>query len=96
MKTRSSSGVNSKIDLGFDVDTLRIFDLDEDEEDQESTATTSGKSIVNQIKRSSQTKTDWTDTTAQVEMDPVTGKPIGKVSAQIDSTNLRNFLNSHK
>jgi len=35
MKTRSSSGVNSKIDLEFDVDSLRIRDLGDDEEYQE-------------------------------------------------------------
>jgi len=98
MKTRSSSGVNSKIDLGFDIDTLRIFDIDEDDMDDEgsSSGTTSGSSIVANIKRQSQTKTDWTDTTPEIEMDPVTGKPIGKVQAQADSTKLRSFLNTLK
>lgn len=32
MKTRSSSGVGSKVDLAFDVEGLRITDLEEDEE----------------------------------------------------------------
>jgi hypothetical protein len=32
MKTRSSSGVGQKVDLEFNVDTLRISDLGEDEE----------------------------------------------------------------
>ena len=31
MKTRSSSGVGQKIDLGYDIDTLKIFNLDEDQ-----------------------------------------------------------------
>lgn len=35
MKTRSSSGVGQKIDLAFDIDSLRIRDLEEDEEDAE-------------------------------------------------------------
>jgi len=39
MKTRSSSGVGSKLDLAFNMDSLRIQDLDEDE--QEDTTTTS-------------------------------------------------------
>ena len=39
MKTRSSSGVGQKLDLKFNVDSLRIEDLDEDE--QEDTSTTS-------------------------------------------------------
>jgi len=30
LKTRSSSGVGSKVNLGFDPNTLRIFDQDED------------------------------------------------------------------
>jgi replicative DNA helicase len=35
MKTRSSSGVGTKVDLGFDNDSLRIRDLEEDENDAE-------------------------------------------------------------
>jgi hypothetical protein len=35
MKTRSSSGVGNKVDLGFDVDSLRIRDLEDDEDDAE-------------------------------------------------------------
>ena len=31
LKTRSSSGVGSKVYLGFDPATLRIFDLEEDQ-----------------------------------------------------------------
>ena len=34
MKTRSSSGVGQKVDLEFDLETLRIRDLEEDEESQ--------------------------------------------------------------
>lgn len=35
MKTRSSSGVGQKVDLGFDIDSLRIRDLEPDEDDAE-------------------------------------------------------------
>jgi len=35
MKTRSSSGVGQKVDLAFDIDSLRIRDLEEDEEGAE-------------------------------------------------------------
>jgi replicative DNA helicase len=35
MKTRSSSGVGQKVDLAFDIDSLRIRDLEEDEDDAE-------------------------------------------------------------
>ena len=37
MKTRSSSGVGQKLDLKFNVDSLRIEDLDEDEQEDNST-----------------------------------------------------------
>jgi KaiC/GvpD/RAD55 family RecA-like ATPase len=49
MKTRSSSGVGSKIDLGFEIDTLRIIDIEGGEE--EGTATPS--SVMSNIKRTS-------------------------------------------
>jgi hypothetical protein len=35
MKTRSSSGVGTKLDLGYDINTLRITDLDEEEQSEE-------------------------------------------------------------
>jgi len=35
MKTRSSSGAGQKVDLDFNVESLRIIDLDEDAEDSE-------------------------------------------------------------
>ena len=41
MKTRSSSGVGSKVDLKFNPDTLRIEDLDEDDEDAMTVTTSS-------------------------------------------------------
>jgi len=53
MKTRSSSGVGSKVDLKFNPDTLRIEDLDEDDEDA-TTVTTNA--LVDQLKRTSAIK----------------------------------------
>ena len=50
MKTRSRSGVGSKVDLKFNPDTLRIEDLDDDDDDA-MTVTTS--SLVDQLKRNS-------------------------------------------
>ena len=49
MKTRSSSGVGSKIDLKFNPDTLRIEDLEEGDEDA-NTVTSVG--LLDQLKRS--------------------------------------------
>lgn len=95
MKTRSSSGVNSKIDLGFDLDTLRIFDIDQDEEDDTgSTGSSTGSDIVKNLKRKNETETDFTDTTAEV--DPAQGSSVGKIRAETDSTKLRSFLNNLK
>lgn len=48
MKTRSSSGVGSKVDLAFDVNTLRIMDLPDDAEGAE-IATAS--SLLSQLAR---------------------------------------------
>jgi archaellum biogenesis ATPase FlaH len=86
MKTRSSSGVGSKIDLGFDIDTLRIFDLDEDEEDNYQSSSGSS-TIMDNLKRSSNTPTEPRE-------DPTEGTSIGKVRAETDSTKLRQFLNN--
>jgi len=82
MKTRSSSGVGQKIDLEFDVDSLRIRDLGEDEEYQEFQKRKS--TVFDQIKRGN---------TAPVEKeDPSEGDTVGKIKAEADSTALRQFL----
>ena len=48
MKTRSSSGVGSKLDLDFNIETLRITDLDEDAADADSGGTSA---IYDKLKR---------------------------------------------
>ena len=85
MKTRSSSGVGQKIDLEFDVDSLRIRNLDEDDDDTYSNPT-QGSSILNNIKRTASTDTSFTDN------EPDEGAPVKKVRADTDSTKLREFL----
>ena len=55
MKTRSSSGVGSKVDLKFNPDTLRIEDLEEGEEDANTVST---KGLVEQLKRSGAIKAE--------------------------------------
>lgn len=84
MKTRSSSGVGQKVDLEFNIDTLRISDLGDDEEttssslsQQRSSPTTA--SVMEGLKRTSVVSTASIET-----IDPETGeiiktsKPIGK------------------
>jgi len=90
MKTRSSSGVNSKIDLEFDVDSLRIRDLGEDEDNSTGTTSSAGSSVLNHLKRNNTTVIDHTATTA----DPDEGAPVGKIRAEADSTALRSFLSN--
>jgi archaellum biogenesis ATPase FlaH len=50
MKTRSSSGVGMKIDLGYDIDTLRITDIEEDQGYGNASAPTAGNALLNSIK----------------------------------------------
>jgi len=83
MKTRSSSGVGQKIDLEFDVDSLRIRDLGEDEEYKEFEKRKS--TVFDQIKRGS-------GTPAVEKEDPSDGDTVGKIKAEADSTALRQFL----
>ena len=64
MKTRSSSGVGTKVDLSFDPDTLRIEDLGEDEEDAMTVTT---NNLVDQLKRSNSIKTEDPEQTNTIE-----------------------------
>ena len=89
MKTRSSSGVGSKVDLEFDVDTLRITDLGEDEQENSAGAGRSS-TVLDQIKR---TAIPTSGTVTERE-DPAEGSPVGKIRAETDSTKLRQFLNN--
>jgi len=50
MKTRSSSGVGSKVDLAFNTKSLRIYDL---EEGDDTAITSASKGIYEQLKRNS-------------------------------------------
>ena len=88
MKTRSSSGVGQKIDLEFDVDSLRIRDLGEDEEYKEFDKRKS--TVFDQIKRSSGAPIEQSTT----REDPSEGDTVGKIRAQTDSTKLKQFLNN--
>jgi archaellum biogenesis ATPase FlaH len=89
MKTRSSSGVNSKIDLEFDVDTLRITDLGEDSEDDRSPSSNSASSnLLNNLKRNS------AQAVSEPVGDPTAGSTPGKIRAEVSSTQLRSFLNN--
>ena len=95
MKTRSSSGVGMKIDLEFDMDSLRIRDLADDSEYQEFDKRKS--TIYNSIKQGTTVTPDLTDNSVEAGKpitppDPTKGDSIGRIEPKTDSTKLREFL----
>ncbi len=80
MKTRSSSGVGQKIDLEFDVESLRIRDLGEDQEYQQFKKQTS--SIYDQLKN----KSNDTGVIDAPESD------TQKITASVQSSKLKDML----
>ena len=87
MKTRSSSGVGQKVDLEFDVDTLRISDLLE--EDSQSSGTSTPSTIYSNLKKQSTIDNSEQEETRS---DPTEGVTVGKVSGKTQSTKLRELL----
>jgi archaellum biogenesis ATPase FlaH len=86
MKTRSSSGVGQKVDLEFDIDSLRISDLAEDEQNSYQSQSSS---IVSNLKKQSTVETTQDES---MRSDPSEGSTIGKVSGKTQSTKLRELL----
>jgi len=92
MKTRSSSGVGMKIDLEFNIETLKISDLPEDEQEGNGATSRGTSSIIQNIKNRSTVKESIDEDTG--EIDPSQGASLGKVRATVQSTKLREILNS--
>jgi len=92
MKTRSSSGVGQKVDLEFDVDSLRIRDLNEEETQSYNQQ---GKSkIYDSLKQTSKVTGSDTPKDARSDVpDPRKGDAIGKVKATVEGGKLRQLLN---
>jgi len=87
MKTRSSSGVGMKVDLEYNMDTLRISDLPEDEQEHSGSAPRGTSSIIDNIKRKSNVDNESRE-------EPTQGVSVGKVRAKVESTKLREILNN--
>jgi hypothetical protein len=87
MKTRSSSGVGMKIDLEFNLESLKISDLPEDEQDHGGSAPRGTSSIIDNLKR----KTTLQEAERE---EPTDGVPVGKVRATVESSKLRELLNN--
>ncbi|MCX7592448.1 MAG: hypothetical protein N2235_01565 [Fischerella sp.] len=79
MKTRSSSGVGTKVDLEFDMATLRITNLDQDQQSAGSTSEQAA-SILNNIKATSTVKSK----------DEVQDMP--KIQGDVQASKLKNLL----
>jgi archaellum biogenesis ATPase FlaH len=80
MKTRSSNGVGQKIDLAYDIETMRITDTGEEQGD-EKVSQSGASSILNQIKPRS-------------TMSATADSP--KVTATVNSNRLQSMLASLK
>ena len=98
MKTRSSSGVGQKVDLEFNVDTLRITDLGEEEDTRSlsqgggyKSSTTSN--LVAGLKRTSAVTTTTDPETEEIlEVNPRQGINVPKVKADVGGSKLRAML----
>jgi len=87
MKSRSSTGVGQKIDLEYDVETMRITD----EDSGEAQSKTSANDIMSKIRATSNVNTPD-------NVDYSTGEVIEpkKVTVDIQGSKLKNMLNSLK
>jgi len=98
MKTRSSSGVGQKIDLDFNIDTLRITDPGEEGQTENSGGSapvSKGSSILNNLQRTSTTTAEpWERGQPKDGIDPLTGAAVKKSSAQVEGSKLRQLLNN--
>jgi hypothetical protein len=90
MKTRSSSGVGQKIDLEFNIDSLRITDLPEEESYGNLNSQSAGSTLLNQIK---QRNTVVDKTTGEIT-GPESGIALPKIRAEVPSSKLRELLNN--
>ena len=92
MKTRSSSGVGMKIDLEFNIESLKISDLPEDEQEHSGATSRGSSSIIESIKNRSTVQS--VDSDGVINTDPTQGMPVGKIRANVETTKLREILNS--
>jgi archaellum biogenesis ATPase FlaH len=86
MKSRSSTGVGQKIDLEYNIETMRITDLAEDDRQQDFKKRT--PSIYESIKAKSQITTE-----PEPNSEP---EESGKVTADVQSVKLKQLLNKIK
>ena len=84
MKSRSSTGVGQKVDLEYNIETMRITDLGEDQ--QQSSGFVKKNNVLDSIKTSSSFK----------RPEPADDEDVGKVTADVQSAKLKQLLGSIK
>ena len=99
MKTRSSSGVGMKIDLEFNIDSLRITDLEQEDGYGNSNSQSAGSSLLNQIKQRNTaqgTEEAGGASTSWERATPKEGFSLDKpkITANVESSRLRQLLNN--
>ena len=96
MKTRSSSGVGQKVDLEFNVDTLRISDLGEDEQESsfnQQKQGGGGSSVYAGLKRTSTVSTTTDPETGEIiPVDPTKGASISKSKHAKGVADIRSMI----
>jgi len=98
MKTRSSSGVGQKVDLEFNIDTLKIGDLGEDESQSfNGQRSAASASLIDGLKKTSVvTSTNATVDSDGVirDVDPAQGSNLFKNKISIKPRDIRDMLNN--
>ena len=101
MKTRSSSGVGQKVDLEFNVDTLRISDLGEEDNENYSSSQSGNKpssgttSVMDSLKRTSVVTTSTDETPSRQQWEKPRAKEGFDLSKpQTKPALIRNLLNN--
>jgi len=94
MKTRSSSGVGQKVDLEFNVETLRITDLNEEEQGGYQANKPSGgtSSIYAGLKKTSTVSETVDGETGEIHSDPTAGSPAPKIRSEVGGSKIRAML----
>jgi hypothetical protein len=90
MKSRSSTGVGQKIDLEYNIETMRI--TDEGGEDGDTYSKKPSASIMDSIKARSQVSSASDDTNSP----PWDSAEPGKVTADVQSAKLKQLLGKIK
>ena len=94
MKTRSSSGVGQKVDLEFDIDSLRIKDLGEEEESSFSQQRSAASSaLIDGLKKTSVVTATNVDPETG-EIDPTKGSSLPKAKVSSQQRSVRDILSS--